>query len=115
MKRLFWLTTGVVAGAWGYRYFVEEGGRVPGTEPLDERARKLNESARAFAESGRQLADEGRQFAQAARESAQTALDSAQERGREMMSKAGIRTGGLRGAAERMREEVRDGETAEGG
>lgn len=112
MKRLFWLTTGIALGAWGYRYFIEQGQQVPGMEPLDERARKLTESARAFAESGRQLAEEGRQFAQAARGSAQSAIDSAQERGREMVNKAKARAGSGHEMAHPVHEEVREGETA---
>jgi hypothetical protein len=106
---------GVALGAWGYRYFIEQGQRIPGTEPLDEQARRLAERAKAFAESGRQLAEEGRQLAQAARATAQTAIDVGQERGRAVVNKARARTAGWRESAERVREDVHEGEAPQDG
>jgi len=106
MKRLFWLSVGMVMGAWGYRYFREQGGQIPGMEDLGERGRRLTERGRTFAESGRQLAEESRQFAQAAKDTAQSAVGTAQERGRDMVEKVRSRTGMTDDGNEPMREDI---------
>ena len=119
MKRLFWLGTGMVLGAWMYRYFREEGGQVPGFESLGESGRRLTERGREFADSGRHFAASGRQLMDEGRQFAQTAMGTAQSRGREVVDTVKTQAGKLQSAdvgrlAEHTREAAREaGQTAQ--
>lgn len=95
MHRLFWLIAGIIAGIWGYRYFREQGGQVPGFESLGEGGRRLTERGKEFAESGRQFVETGRQLANESRQFAQIAVDTAQARGREVVESVKAQAGRL--------------------
>ncbi len=110
MNRLFWLMVGMVLGAAAYRYFREQGGEIPGFEPLTERGRRLQERGREFADSARLFAESGRGLAEESRQFAQTALDTAQTRSHEAVDNVKTQASKLqektKGTAHRLREDV---------
>lgn len=63
MKALFWLTVGIGLGAFGYRYYEENGGRLPIVEELtgkrtDELVGQATDKLRSVRQKGQETMNE---------------------------------------------------------
>jgi hypothetical protein len=78
MRGLFWLSTGIALGAFGYRYYAQNGGRLPIVEQI--LGGRTDQLARQAAGMAQQVGDTAKQARQSAQEAAtETAAKAAKQ------------------------------------